>query len=194
MVKASLAAARIVTAYPVALLAAALGIVADRLGRYVDIALIAAYLPLRWGECVRYHFYRLTLEGVGRGCVFKFGSLCSYRQARLGDNIYLGCYTIVGAITVGNNVLTGPEVLFLSGRHQHGYDDSMRLICEQPGRGERIVVGDDVWVGGRAVVMCNIGTRCVVGAGAVVTHDVEDGTVVAGNPARLLRRIRSVDA
>jgi len=54
-----------------------------------------------------------------------------------------------------------------------------------------ITVEDDVWVGG-SVVVCpgvTLGKGCVVGAGSVVTKNVEQYTVVAGNPARLLRRI-----
>ena len=177
------------TAYPVALLAAGLALLVDRRGRYIDVAICLAYVPFRWGECLRLHFYRLTLEGVGRGCVFKLGSFCNYRQARLGSNVLIGFFTALGEITVGSNVVTGGGVQFLSGNHQHAYDDPARPICEQPGYRERITIGDDCWIGSGAIVMRSVGSRCIVGAGAVVTRDVPSNTVVVGNPARSLRTI-----
>ena len=66
-----------------------------------------------------------------------------------------------------------------------------------PGRGtggengEPITVGDDVWIGGNAVICpgVSIGNRCIIAAGAVVTKDVPDDSMVGGNPARLIRRL-----
>lgn len=177
------------TAYPVALLAAGRALLADRGGRYADVAACLAYVPLRWGECLRLHFYRLTVEGVGEGTVFHFGSFCNYRQARLGGNVLVGFFTHLGEITIGTNVVIGSHVQFLSGSHQHSYDDPSKPICEQPGYRERITIGDDCWIGSGAIVMRNVGTRCVVGAGGVVTRDVPPNTVVAGNPARPLKTV-----
>ena len=51
-----------------------------------------------------------------------------------------------------------------------------------------MVIGQDTWVGNGAIIMASVGRKCVVGAGSVVTHDVEDLSVVAGNPARLIRK------
>ena len=55
-----------------------------------------------------------------------------------------------------------------------------------------VVIGDDVWVGGGAIILpgVTIGEGSTVAAGAVVTRDVEPFTLVAGNPARLLRRLK----
>ena len=57
--------------------------------------------------------------------------------------------------------------------------------------GEPITVGDDVWIGGNAVICpgVTIGNRCIIAAGAVVVKDVPDDTMVGGNPARLIRRL-----
>jgi acetyltransferase-like isoleucine patch superfamily enzyme len=54
-----------------------------------------------------------------------------------------------------------------------------------------ITVGSDTWVGGGAIILpgVSIGNNCVVGAGSVVTKDVAPYTVVAGNPARVVRRL-----
>lgn len=54
-----------------------------------------------------------------------------------------------------------------------------------------IRIGDDCWLGGSVIILpgVTIGNRVVVGAGTVVTRDVEDDVVVAGNPARIIRRL-----
>lgn len=56
--------------------------------------------------------------------------------------------------------------------------------------GDRITIGDDCWLGG-GVIVCpgvTIGNRVIVGAGSVVTHDIPDDVVVAGNPARIIKK------
>ena len=54
-----------------------------------------------------------------------------------------------------------------------------------------IKIGNDVWVGGGAIILpgVTVGNGSTIGAGSVVTHDVESYTVVAGNPARVIRRL-----
>lgn len=54
-----------------------------------------------------------------------------------------------------------------------------------------IKIGNDVWVGGGAIILSGVtvGNGSTIGAGSVVTHDVEPYTVVAGNPARMIRRL-----
>jgi maltose O-acetyltransferase len=69
------------------------------------------------------------------------------------------------------------------------YEDTNRPICKQPGYRERIVIGDDCWIGSGAIIMRSIGTRCIIGAGAVVTSDAESHSFVAGNPARLVKEL-----
>lgn len=67
----------------------------------------------------------------------------------------------------------------------------MRQGTTGPELAKPITIGDDVWVGGAAVICpgVTIGNNAVVGAGSVVTKDVEPYTVVAGNPAKLIRRL-----
>jgi acetyltransferase-like isoleucine patch superfamily enzyme len=188
-VKTIIAALRKGTAFPIAFISALVAIFLDHRNRYVDVAVFLAYLPFKWGEYVRYYFYRMTLEGVGSNCIFKFGSFCNYRKTRIGHDVLVGFYTILSEITIGNNVLLGGRVFLLSGGHQHSYDDPKKPINRQASRRVRINIGDNVWVGSNATIMADIGSRCVVGAGSVVTKKVEDGTIVVGNPARLLKRI-----
>ena len=67
----------------------------------------------------------------------------------------------------------------------------MRNGTKGPEYAKPITIGSDSWIGGAAVILpgVTIGEHCVVGAGAVVTRDVPPYCVVAGNPARVVRRL-----
>ncbi len=112
---------------------------------------------------------------------------------RLGRNCIVGEFSVIrgqGGVSIGDNVIIGPRAQILA--VEHVFDDPTRPILEQGLQALGIEVADDAWIGAGAIVLdgVRIGRGAVVGAGAVVTHDVAAHTVVAGVPARLLRRIR----
>ena len=95
-------------------------------------------------------------------------------------------------VKLGDNVLVGPKVSFYTAMHP--IDAKQReqwLIYAKP-----ITVEDNVWIGGSATILggVTIGKNAIVGAGAVVTKDVEPNTIVVGNPARVLRKITAEDS
>lgn len=113
-----------------------------------------------------------------------------------GSNITIGAGTFanygltaldVAAITIGRDVQIGPHVQLLTPTHPLEPDARRaKLEAAKP-----IVIGDNVWLGGGAIVLAGvtIGENSVVGAGAIVTRDVPPNVVVAGNPARILRQL-----
>lgn len=177
----------IVTAFVAACIATVLAKILDHWDRYVDVSNMVAFMPFKWGERVRYYFYKYTIEKVGRDTVFKFGSLCHYRKTRIGNNVLVGFHCVLGEITIGDDVLLGSHILFLSGNKQHAFDDPEKKIIEHPNQRQRIQIGNDVWVGSKSIIMVDIGSRCVIAAGSVVTKPVADKTIVGGNPARCIR-------
>jgi acetyltransferase-like isoleucine patch superfamily enzyme len=92
-------------------------------------------------------------------------------------------------ITIGARTLIGPNCSFYTGNHP--IDPFVRNGTNGPEAGKPITVGEDCWFGGNCIVLLGvtIGRGVTVGAGSVVTKDVPDFVVVAGNPARILRKI-----
>jgi len=124
---------------------------------------------------------------LGPGAVIETPLHCDYGwNIRAGRNLYLnsGCVILdVRPVTIGDDVLLGPQVQLLAADHPR--DPAMRRAGREFGRPIRI--GDGAWLGGGAIVLpgVTVGRHAIVGAGAVVTRDVPDGATVVGNPARV---------
>jgi maltose O-acetyltransferase len=90
-------------------------------------------------------------------------------------------------IAIGQRCQLGPRVQILTATHP--LDPAERAVGWESGA--PVHIADDVWIGGGAIILpgVSVGTGSVVGAGSVVTRDVSPGMVVAGNPARELRRV-----
>ncbi len=116
---------------------------------------------------------------------------CDYGyNVHVGDGFYANfdCVILdVCRVEMGRNCWLGPGVHVYTATHP--LDAETRV--EGPEYGKPVTMGDDVWVGGRAVVNpgVEIGDGAVVAAGAVVTEDVPQNTVVGGNPATVIRAL-----
>ncbi|WP_411966911.1 maltose acetyltransferase domain-containing protein [Haloferax sp. YSSS75] len=93
----------------------------------------------------------------------------------------------VRSITIGDNALLGPGVHIYTATHP--LDAAERI--KGPESAEPVVVGDNAWIGGQAVINpgVTIGDDVIVASGAVVTKDVPDSVVVGGNPARVVKEL-----
>ena len=105
----------------------------------------------------------------------------------IGDYTRIGLHsTIIGPVCIGNhvNLAQGITITALN----HNFSDATKRIDEQGITTKPVVIKDDVWIGANAVVLpgVTIGSHAVVAAGAVVTHDVPDNTVVGGVPAKVI--------
>lgn len=109
---------------------------------------------------------------IGRSVINNFTTI----DATLGEGIW-----------IGNDVFIGLYVLIVC--YDHCFSDSVKPIAEQGYTSGKIVIEDDVWIGSHVVITNNvtIGKGSVIGAGAVVTHDIPPYSVAVGVPAKVIR-------
>lgn len=120
---------------------------------------------------------------------------CDYGwNIEVGDNFFAN-YNLtvldVGKVIIGNNVMLAPNVsIYTAGHPVH--PDSRNSGYEY---GIAVTIGDNVWIGGNVVINpgVTIGNNVVIGSGSVVTKDLPDNAVAAGNPCRVLRYITEED-
>ncbi len=157
--------------------------------------LLGVHMPLSDGRMsfgskkVRAFCGKLILKECGKNVNIEKGAQFS-SEVSLGDNSGIGVdSTIASYVTIGNNVMMGPECMIYT--QNHAYSDLDVPMCQQGYSEARpVVIDDDVWIGSRVIILpgVHIGRGSIIGAGSVVTKNVEEYTIVGGNPAHLLKR------
>lgn len=143
-------------------------------------------------EDERGRLLRRLVGRVGDGVVVLPRFLCSYgTHIALGDRSFVNHDALFmddATITLGDDVRIGPRTQLLTAQHPVDDHDRRRAGWERP---LPIGIGDNTWLGA-GVIVCpgvTIGADSVIGAGSVVTRDVPDRMLVAGNPARTVREL-----
>lgn len=120
---------------------------------------------------------------------------CDYgSHIEVGKNFFANynCTIIdVAKVTIGDNCQMAPNVsIYTAGHPLHPV--SRNSLYEY---GISVTIGDNVWIGGNTVILpgVHIGSNTVIGAGSVVTKDIPDWVVAAGNPCRVIRKITDED-
>lgn len=142
--------------------------------------------PLRW------LFLKFALKNLGTNVLIDYGcyirypwrvSIGSSVSLNRGCTIYASMKVSTAEIRIGNNVALGPNVILFGAGHDY---TSLSL----PDTAGNIVIEDNVWIGGGSMVLqgVTIGEGAIVGAGSVVTKDVPKYMIVAGNPARIIKK------
>jgi acetyltransferase-like isoleucine patch superfamily enzyme len=139
------------------------------------------------GEFARRAFYEATLPRCGRDFTVGFGTVLSKRDVEVGDRVYVGMRCTLGHVVLEDHVTIGSNVDIPSGAAQHGFADLETPIQDQAGRFAKVRIGRNTWIGNGAIVLADVGARCVVGAGSVVTRPLPEAVVAAGAPARVVR-------
>jgi maltose O-acetyltransferase len=117
---------------------------------------------------------------------------CDYgKNITLGSRVFFNFNCVIldpALVIIGDNVLFGPAVQIYTATHPMGATQRRTwLECAKP-----IEIGSDVWVGGGAIICpgVHLGSQSVIGAGSVVTHDIPDSVFAAGNPCRVIKRLK----
>ena len=110
------------------------------------------------------------------------------RYITIGKNVFINhacSFLDMGGITIGDNVLIGPKANLVSENHPIDPTQRNHLI------GKPITIKNNAWIGAAATILpgITVGENAIVAAGAIVTKDVPDNTIVAGNPAKPIKKI-----
>lgn len=110
-------------------------------------------------------------------------------KVQIGNNVRIGIGSVlIGPISIGNNTSLGQNVV-VTGLN-HNYQDISVPIFDQGVNIDPICIDEETWVGANVVILpgISIGKHCVVAAGSIVTEDVPSNSVVAGNPAQIIKQ------
>ncbi|WP_417787282.1 sugar O-acetyltransferase [Stutzerimonas xanthomarina] len=135
---------------------------------------------------VRRNLLKELLGSVGEGAVIRPPFHCDYGyNIHLGDDVFFNfnCVILdVVEVRIGSGAQIGPAAQIYAADHPRSAEER-RSGLEF---GRPVVIGENVWIGGGAIILpgVTIGDDAVIGAGSVVTRDVAAGTTVVGNPAR----------
>lgn len=160
--------------------------------------MFAKYLPKstfpivgRFSKNVRYFCVKLIFKRLGKSVNIEnlsyFGS---------GFDICIGDFSGIGTrcrvpsnIQIGKYVMMAEEVIILN--RNHNFDSLKIPLCKQGhSLKTKLKISDDVWIGTRVIILpgvTRIGKGVIIGAGSVVTKNIDDYSIVAGNPARLIK-------
>lgn len=140
---------------------------------------------------VRIQLIKELFGSTGQNVYLEPTFRCDYGyNIHVGENFYANfdcVFLDVCEIRIGNNCLMGPGVHIYTATHPL---NALERISGAE-YGSPISIGNNVWIGGRAVINpgVKIGNNVVIASGAVVTKDVPDNMIVGGNPAKIIREV-----
>jgi acetyltransferase-like isoleucine patch superfamily enzyme len=137
---------------------------------------------------------RHRFGAIGRGTTYDptTSTISHPENFFLGRNIFIGGHAVMSAVDVpvviGDDTIIGPGLCLISGNHRYDLPGVAFRAIER-GDNAPITIGRNVWIGARVIVLrgVTIGDAAVIGAGSVVTRDVEPFAVAVGSPARRIR-------
>jgi acetyltransferase-like isoleucine patch superfamily enzyme len=112
--------------------------------------------------------------------------ITGWGRIRVGDRVFINSGVVIMSVvgvTIGDDVAIANEA-YLMDTDSHGVEG-------RPVKNAPVTIGAGSWVGARAIVLpgVTVGRRCIIAAGAVVSRDIPDDTLVAGNPAKVVREL-----
>lgn len=169
-------------------------------------------IPTRCGSLIRSYAYPFLMKKAGKSFVSENVIITGFKNIEMGNFTTIMCNSYIyandgtlkigencsinnnvqinaaqGNIMIGDNVLIGPNTVIRAGIHN--YERCDLPINKQGHRRGKIIIENDVWISSNVVISSDvyIGEGAIIGAASVVTKDVKPYTVVAGNPAAIIK-------
>jgi UDP-2-acetamido-3-amino-2,3-dideoxy-glucuronate N-acetyltransferase len=140
----------------------------------------------------------INLYGCEIGDETKIGAFVEIQKnATVGKNCKISSHTFIcEGVVIEDNVFIGHGVTFINDTYPRATTEDGTLQTESDWKVEPTIIKKGASIGSGSTILCNVtvGEQAIVGAGSVVTKDVPARTIVAGNPARILRVIASAAA
>jgi UDP-2-acetamido-3-amino-2,3-dideoxy-glucuronate N-acetyltransferase len=137
----------------------------------------------------------INLYGCEIGDETKIGAFVEVQKnARIGKRCKISSHTFIcEGVTIEDNVFVGHGVTFINDSYPRATNPNGELQTEKDWRVERTLIKKGASIGSGTTILANVvvGENAIIGAGSVVIKDVPAGSIVAGNPARLLRYLES---
>jgi len=147
---------------------------------------------VRLGKNVRLSKF-VNLYGCSIGDNTKIGAFVEVQKnAIIGSNCKISSHTFIcEGVIIKDNIFIGHNVTFINDTYPRATNPDGSLQTDEDWSVESVTVHDGVSIGSSSTILSNvtIGENSIVGAGSVVTKDVSPDTIVAGNPAKILRKI-----
>lgn len=178
------------------------------IGELVANTLSLIYTKLFWKNA---RLIRLPIRVRGKACMragkgFTTGYSCRIEmngdktgdKLVIGENCIMGDYMHIVAnykVRIGNNVLMASRI-FISDSNHGNYSGEVEHDApniepnKRPIIYKEVIIGDNVWIGENVAILAgsHIGNGCIIGANAVVTKDIPDNCILAGNPAKIKKK------
>lgn len=140
---------------------------------------------------IRSKYYGYLLKSLGKNTLISDNvTITEVKNVAIGYNVSIHKYVFLegrGGLEIGNNVAIAPYTSIWTSNHK--FNDNNMPIRDQGYSMGKVVIEDDVWIGAHVVVLpgVRVGQGAVIGAGSVVTKNVTNHSVNAGNPAKVIR-------
>ena len=150
---------------------------------------------VRLGENVSIYSF-VNLYGCSIGDNSRVGAFVEIQKnASIGKNVKVSSHTFIcEGVTIEDDVFVGHNVSFINDKYPRATTEDGAPQSEADWHVVKTLVKRGASIGTSATILCGvtIGENAVIGAGSVVTHDIPDDAIVAGNPARLMRKVVAV--
>ncbi len=152
---------------------------------FVGSSQMLSLFPGIIGQLLRRGFYVMTLKKCSLTSTIEIGTLFPSQDMILGKHVYIGAHCIISSCVIEDDVIIGSSV-HLASKDMHYFNSLDKEIRVQGGKRQQIRIGRDTWIGNKSIIMADVGSQCVIGAGSVVVKPVEVRSVVVGNPAKVI--------